>query len=49
MITDQQLVINNFEEKLKVFTHAVHGELTSEEDFVVANTGVPTIHSIQYC
>lgn len=42
MLTDQQLVINNFEEKLKVFTHAVSGELTSEEDFVIANTGVPT-------
>lgn len=42
MNTDQQLVINNFEEKLKVFTHAVHGELTSEEEFVLANTEVPT-------
>lgn len=42
MITNQQLVINNFEEKLKVFTHAVSGVLTSEEDFVIANTGVPT-------
>lgn len=42
MITNQQLVINNLEEKLKVFTHAVSGELTSEEDFVIANTEVPT-------
>lgn len=42
MITNQQLVINNFEEKLKVFTHAVSGELTSEEDFVISNTEVPT-------
>jgi hypothetical protein len=42
MNTNQQLVINNFEEKLKVFTNAVSGELTSEEDFVIANTGIPT-------
>lgn len=42
MITNQQLVINNFEEKLKVFTHAVSGELTKEEDFVMANTKIPT-------
>lgn len=42
MITNQQLVINNFEEKLKVFTHAVNGEFTSEADFVIANTEVPT-------
>ncbi|QQK77095.1 GNAT family N-acetyltransferase [Salicibibacter cibarius] len=42
MIANQQLVISNFEEKLKAFTHAVSGELTSEEDFVIANTEVPT-------
>lgn len=42
MITNQQLVINNFEEKLKLFTHAVSGELTKEEDFVIANTEIPT-------
>lgn len=42
MNTNQHLVINNFEEKLKVFTNAVSGELTSEEDFVIANTGIPT-------
>lgn len=42
MMTDQQLVINNFEEKLKVFTHAVGGELIKEEDFVIANTEIPT-------
>lgn len=42
MITNQQLVINNFEKKLKVFTEAVSGELTSEEAFVIANTEVPT-------
>ena len=42
MITNQQLVINNLEEKLKVFTHAVSGELTKEEDFIIANTDIPT-------
>lgn len=42
MITNQQLVINNLEEKLKVFTHTVSGELITEEDFVIANTGIPT-------
>ncbi|MBJ8083264.1 GNAT family N-acetyltransferase [Bacillus cereus group sp. N14] len=42
MITNQQLVINNLEEKLKVFTHTVSGELIKEEDFVIANTGIPT-------
>lgn len=42
MITDQQLVINNLEEKLKVFTHAVNGKLTNEEDFILANTEIPT-------
>jgi len=42
MITNQQLVINNFEKKLNVFTHAVGGELIKEEDFVIANTEIPT-------
>ncbi len=42
MISDQQLVIDNFEDKLKVFTHAVSGELIKEEDFVIANTEIPT-------
>lgn len=42
MITDQQLVINNLEEKLKLFTKAVSGELINEEDFILANTEVPT-------
>lgn len=41
-MTDQELVINNFEEKLKRFTHAISGELTNEEDFVIANTKIPT-------
>ncbi|GIN92642.1 N-acetyltransferase [Siminovitchia terrae] len=41
-MTDQELVINNFEEKLKRFTHAISGELTKEEDFVIANTKIPT-------
>jgi hypothetical protein len=35
MITNQQLVINNLEEKLKVFTYAVSGELIKEEDSVI--------------
>src|SRR5699024_2906933 len=42
MITNQQLVQNNFEEKIKIFTHAVDGEFNSDETFSVANTGVPT-------
>src|SRR5699024_3216491 len=42
MITNQQLVQNNFEEKIKVFTHAVDGEFNSDETFSIANTGVPT-------
>src|SRR5690625_7490772 len=42
MITNQQLVQNNFEEKIKIFTHAVDGECNSEETFSVANTGDPT-------
>src|SRR5699024_7669359 len=42
MITNQQLVQNNFEEKIKVFTHAVDGKFNSDETFSIANTGVPT-------
>lgn len=42
MVSDQQLVVNNLEEKLKAFTKAVNGELINEEGFVLANTGVPT-------
>ena len=42
MITNQQLVQNNFEEKIKVFTHAVDGKFNSDETFSVANTGIPT-------
>ena len=42
MITDRQLVIDNLEDKLKAFTHAVGGELTSEADFVISDTGIPT-------
>lgn len=42
MITNQQLVIDNFEEKLQVFTRAVSGEYTKEEDFIIANTEIPT-------
>ncbi|MBE1442892.1 GNAT family N-acetyltransferase [Paenibacillus sp. OAS669] len=40
--TAQQFVLNNFEEKLKAFTQAVNGKLTEEEDFVIANTEIPT-------
>lgn len=42
MIANQQLVINNLEEKIKMFTHAVNGEFIKEEDFVLANTEIPT-------
>ncbi|AVK84763.1 GNAT family N-acetyltransferase [Lysinibacillus sp. B2A1] len=42
MKTSQQLVISNLEEKLKLFTHAVSGELIKEADFVIANTEIPT-------
>src|SRR5699024_1901473 len=42
MITNQQLVQNNFEEKIKVFTHDVDREFNTDETFSIANTGVPT-------
>ncbi|MEH7588877.1 GNAT family N-acetyltransferase [Priestia megaterium] len=42
MIENQQLVINNLEEKLRIFTHSVSGKLIKEEDFVLANTEIPT-------
>ncbi|MCE4045568.1 GNAT family N-acetyltransferase [Lysinibacillus fusiformis] len=42
MIANQQLVINNLEEKLRIFTHAVNGKLIKDEDFVLANTEIPT-------
>lgn len=42
MIANQQLVINNLEEKMRVFTHVVNGTLIQEEDFVLANTEIPT-------
>src|SRR5699024_1343445 len=41
MITNQQLVQNNFEEKIKIFTHAVDGEFNSDETFSVVYTGIP--------
>nr|WP_301419968.1 GNAT family N-acetyltransferase [Mammaliicoccus lentus] len=41
-MTKQQLVIDNLEEKLKVFTHAVNGKLTNDEDFILANTETPS-------
>lgn len=42
MIENQQLVINNLEEKIRIFTYAVNGKLIKEEDFVLANTEIPT-------
>ena len=42
MITNQQLVINNLEEKIRLFTQAVNGDFIKEEDFVLANTEIPT-------
>lgn len=42
MKTSQQLVISNLEEKLKLFTHAVSGELIKEANYVIANTEIPT-------
>ncbi|MEG0472891.1 MAG: GNAT family N-acetyltransferase [Solibacillus sp.] len=42
MMADQQLVINNLEEKIKIFTQAVNGTLIKEEDFVMANSEIPT-------
>lgn len=41
-MADQQIVINNLEEKIRIFTQAVNGNLIKEEDFVMANTEVPT-------
>ena len=42
MKTSQQLVLDNLEEKLKLFTHAVSGQLIKEAGFVIANTEIPT-------
>jgi len=42
MITNQQLVQKNFEEKIEMFIHAVEGKFSSDEAFSIANTGVPT-------
>ena len=42
LMQDQQLVINNLEEKMKLFTNAVNGHFLKEEDFALANTGIPT-------
>src|SRR5699024_5133281 len=42
MITNQQLVQNNFKEKIKIFMHAVDGEVNSDETRSIANTGDPT-------
>lgn len=40
MIANQQLVINNLESKLKIFTQAVNGQLINEGDFAFSNTGI---------
>jgi len=42
MLSNHQLVIANFEDKLNKFTRAVHGDFTVEDDFVIANTNFPT-------
>jgi len=42
MITNQQLVINNLEEKLKQFTQAVNGECITYDDFTLSNTKIST-------
>jgi GNAT superfamily N-acetyltransferase len=42
MITNQQLVINNLEEKLKQFTTAVNGECITFDDFTLSNTKIST-------
>lgn len=35
-----QLVINNLEEKIRIFTHAVNGKFIKEEDFVLAKSSI---------
>lgn len=42
MKTSQQLVTSNLEEKMKLFTQAVSGQLIKEANFVIANTEIPT-------
>lgn len=42
MIGNLQLVINNLQEKIRIFTYAVNGKLSQEEDFILANTEIPT-------
>ncbi|BCB04157.1 GNAT family N-acetyltransferase [Bacillus sp. KH172YL63] len=39
---NQQLVINNFAHKINLFTRAVGGTLLHKEDFLLADTGIPT-------
>lgn len=41
-MTDQQLVIENFQEKIEIFTHVVKGEYIEKQDFALANTKIPT-------
>lgn len=42
MKTSQQLVTSNLEEKMKLFTRAVSGQIIEEAHFVIANTNIPT-------
>ena len=42
MFTDRQLIIHNLIEKAAAFTYAVDGQFINEEDFMLANTGIPT-------
>src|SRR5699024_8491447 len=42
MITNQQLIQNNMEEKIKILTHTLDREINIDETFSVGNTGVPT-------
>ncbi|WP_237497272.1 hypothetical protein [Lysinibacillus sp. HST-98] len=42
MKASQQLVTSNLEEKMKLFTQAVSGQIIEEAHFVIANTNIPT-------
>src|SRR5699024_10482249 len=42
MITNKQLVQNNFEEKIKIYMHAIDGEYNSEETISIVNIVVTT-------
>ncbi|WDU81618.1 hypothetical protein [Lysinibacillus sp. G01H] len=42
MKASQHLVTSNLEEKMKLFTQAVSGQIIEEAHFVIANTNIPT-------